>query len=330
LDTSNYDYALPKKAIAQQPLVSRGSSRLLVGEEPVKHKKTKDLPDLLQEGDLLVLNETRVMPSRMRFRKATGGLVEILALEEREGGSWEALIRPSKKVPAGTDLTNDDGDSVIRIGETSDIGTRYVYPLHESMQELFHKYGEVPLPPYIEGSLEDDERYQTVFANRESSVAAPTAGLHLTEETLEQCLNLGVQVTKLELSVGIGTFRPISTEKIENHIMHGESYALSEDTWALCKQAKRVVAVGTTVVRALESVAITGKLVGRTDLFIAPGFEFKIVDALMTNFHLPRSSLLVMIDAFVGKRWKELYRIALKEDYRFLSFGDAMFVERPK
>jgi S-adenosylmethionine:tRNA ribosyltransferase-isomerase len=154
--------------------------------------------------------------------------------------------------------------------------------------------------------------------------------LHLTEETLEQCLNLGVQVTKLELSVGIGTFRPISTEKIENHIMHGESYALSEDTWALCKQAKRVVAVGTTVVRALESVAITGKLVGRTDLFIAPGFEFKIVDALMTNFHLPRSSLLVMIDAFVGKRWKELYRIALKEDYRFLSFGDAMFVERPK
>ena len=266
----------------------------------------------------------------MRFRKATGGLVEILALEEREGGSWEALIRPSKKVPAGTDLTNDDGDSVIRIGETSDIGTRYVYPLHESMQELFHKYGEVPLPPYIEGSLEDDERYQTVFANRESSVAAPTAGLHLTEKTLEQCLNLGVQVTKLELSVGIGTFRPISTEKIENHIMHGESYALSEDTWALCKQAKRVVAVGTTVVRALESVAITGKLVGRTDLFIAPGFEFKIVDALMTNFHLPRSSLLVMIDAFVGKRWKELYRIALKEDYRFLSFGDAMFVERPK
>ncbi|MDP6145228.1 MAG: S-adenosylmethionine:tRNA ribosyltransferase-isomerase, partial [Acidimicrobiales bacterium] len=150
---------MPKKAIAQQPLVSRGSSRLLVGEEPVKHKKTKDLPDLLQEGDLLVLNETRVMPSRMRFRKATGGLVEILALEEREGGSWEALIRPSKKVPAGTDLTNDDGDSVIRIGETSDIGTRYVYPLHESMQELFHKYGEVPLPPYIEGSLEDDERY---------------------------------------------------------------------------------------------------------------------------------------------------------------------------
>ena len=330
MDTSHFDYELPKSAIAQHPLEFRENSRLLVDGDTISHKKTKDLPDLLNEGDVVVLNETRVMSSRMKFRKETGGMVELLALEEHVEGSWEALIRPSRKVPVGCDLFDDDGNAVIRVGETSGDGTRYIYSLQGAMQELFQKYGEVPLPPYIEQQLEDGERYQTVFSNRESSVAAPTAGLHFTEETLHRCEQRGVHVAKLELSVGLGTFRPISTDSIGNHRMHEETYCVSEDVWELCKQANRVVAVGTTVVRALESVAATGNISGRTDLFITPGFKFKVVDALMTNFHLPRSSLLVMIEAFVGPRWKDLYRTALDEGYRFLSLGDAMFIKRPQ
>ncbi len=330
MDTSHFDYELPKNAIAQHPLEFRENSRLLVDGEIISHKKTKDLPDLLEEGDVIVLNETRVMSSRMKFRKETGGMVELLALEEHKEDSWEALIRPSRKVPVGSDLFDDDGDPVIRVGEASGDGTRYIYSLQGTMQELFQKYGEVPLPPYIERQLDDEERYQTVFSNRESSVAAPTAGLHFTEETLQRCVQRGVHITKLELSVGLGTFRPISTESIGNHRMHEEKYSVSEDVWELCKQANRVVAVGTTVVRALESVAATGNLSGRTDLFITPGFEFNVVDVLMTNFHLPRSSLLVMIEAFVGPRWKDLYQIALDEGYRFLSLGDAMFIKRSK
>ena len=330
LDTSNFDYVLPNKSIAQNPLDSRGDSRLLVDGSPVVHKLTKDLPSLLQAGDVLVLNETRVMPSRMKFKKPTGGIVEVLALEQHENNCWEALVRPSRKVKGGTELVNEIGDPVVHVGEATSKGTRYVWPLLDSMEELFDKYGQVPLPPYIEDSLDDPERYQTVFSKGEKSVAAPTAGLHLTEETLSRSRELGVKVAKIELSVGIGTFKPITSESIKEHVMHDESYEISEGVWGICQEAKRVVAVGTTVVRALESAAATGKLAGRTDLFIAPGFEFKVVNALMTNFHLPRSSLLVMIEAFAGKRWKELYTLAIDEGYRFLSFGDAMFIERSK
>ena len=328
MDTSTFDYPLPKEAIAQKPLHLRQESRLLVSGDPIRHKQTRDLPDLLSAGDLLILNETRVMHSRMKFRKKTGGIIEMLVLEEHGDGKWEALVRSSRRVPVNSELFNDDKKPVVRIGEVSDNGTRFVYPLGCSMQMLFENYGEIPLPPYIDDSIEDVERYQTVFSNRESSVAAPTAGLHLTEETLNRCREKGVKVAKLELSVGIGTFRPILVDSVVDHAMHAENYEISKQTWDLCQKANRVVAVGTTVVRALESAAATGKLSGRTELFITPGFHFKVVDALMTNFHLPRSSLLVMIEAFVGKEWKELYSLALDEGYRFLSFGDAMFIER--
>ena len=328
MDISNFDYCLPKDAIAQVPLAQRDASKLLVVSDPVVHTYTRDLPNFLKEGDVVVLNETRVMPSRLNLRRATGGAVEVLVLEENADGRWEALVRPSRKIQDGEELLDPNGKKILSIEDITDRGSRLVRPLAGKMREIFDEHGQIPLPPYIENKGIDSSRYQTIFGKKESSVAAPTAGLHLTDRVIQECSAAGASIVAINLSVGIGTFRPISTNSINNHLMHSESYHVNAHTWEIIQEAKRVVAVGTTVVRTLESVAKSGRLEGKTELYIKPGFEFEVVDALMTNFHLPKSSLLVMVEAFMGKAWKDLYHLALAEGYRFLSFGDAMFIER--
>ena len=328
MDISNFDYNLPKDSIAQFPLSQRDDSKLLVATQFVEHMHTRDFPNLLRPGDVVVLNETRVMPSRLNLRRLTGGAVEVLALEEIENGRWEALVRPSRKIQVGEELLDKYGKAVLRIEEVTHKGTRYISSINAGMREIFETYGEIPLPPYIENNEIDQNRYQTVYAQNESSVAAPTAGLHITQEIIDRCSAVGASVVTVNLSVGIGTFQPIATDTIDEHVMHSERYSVEAKVWETIQKAKRVIAVGTTVVRTLESVASTGRLEGRTDLYIKPGFQFKVVDALLTNFHLPKSSLLVMVEAFIGKSWKSLYHLALKEEYRFLSFGDAMFIER--
>jgi S-adenosylmethionine:tRNA ribosyltransferase-isomerase len=321
-----FDYVLPEAVIAQQPAHPRDAARLLValdpGDEP-RHRHVRDLPELLEPGDLLVVNDTRVLPARLRLRKETGGAAEVLLLEPLDGGQWEALVRPGRRLAPGTVLVGDDGTAVVRVGEREgDDGRRRVTLLDDPA-----RHGTVPLPPYITEPLDDPERYQTVYAARPASVAAPTAGLHLTEDVLDRCRARGVDVARVELVVGLDTFRPIAADVIEDHVMHSERYSVPPETMEACARARRVVAVGTTAVRALESAA-TGRLDGRTDLFISGDYPFEVVDVLLTNFHMPRSTLLVLLDAFCGPRWRSLYDTALAEGYRFLSFGDAMLVGR--
>ncbi|MED5230176.1 MAG: tRNA preQ1(34) S-adenosylmethionine ribosyltransferase-isomerase QueA [Actinomycetota bacterium] len=330
MDISNFDYDLPKDSIAQFPLSQRDESKLLVANQVVEHMHTRDFPNLLRPGDVVVLNETKVMPARLNLRRLTGGAVEVLALEEVDNGRWEALVRPSRKIQVGEELLDQTGKAVLRIDEVTLKGTRYISPIEAEMREILSVYGEIPLPPYIENNEIDQKRYQTVYAQNENSVAAPTAGLHITKEIIDRCSGVGASVVTVNLNVGIGTFQPISTDSIDEHVMHSERYSVEDDVWETIQKAKRVIAVGTTVVRTLESVASSGRLEGRTELYIKPGFQFKVVNSLLTNFHLPKSSLLVMIEAFMGKDWKNLYDLALKEGYRFLSFGDAMFIERDR
>ena len=328
--TAELDYELPEAAIAQHPVEPRDSSRLLVDRGPAappEHRLTRDLPELLGPGDVLVVNDSRVMPARLRLQKATGGKVEVLLLEPGDGEWWGALVRPGRRVPPGTELWFD-GQPVLEVGErVGDDGRRWVRPVGDP-DALMDRAGEVPLPPYITEELADAERYQTVYAHRPVSAAAPTAGLHLTETVLDRCRAAGAAVCELELAVGTATFTPVTAESLDDHLMHTERYRIPEATLAACADAERVVAVGTTVVRALESAAATGLACGPTDLFIRPGHRFAAVDALLTNFHLPRSSLLALLAAFVGPRWRDLYTTALAEGYRFLSLGDAMFCTR--
>lgn len=322
-----FQYALPEEVVAQWPVEPRDSARLLdatAADGELAHRRVSDLPGLLRPGDTLVLNETRVLPARLRLTKSSGGSVEVLLLEELEPGCWEALVKPGRRVPPGTVLELD-GRPVLVVNSRLGEGRRQVELLDRDLPALA---GAVPLPPYITTPLADSERYQTVYAARAGSAAAPTAGLHLTNEVLDRCQAAGARVVKVDLSVGLDTFRPVTAERPEDHVMHSERYSVPEQTWLECQRAERVVAVGTTTVRALESAAATGSLEGRTDLFITPGFKFSVVDVLMTNFHLPRSSLLLMLAAFCGTRWRDIYETALREGYRFLSFGDAMVVSR--
>ena len=328
MESSSFDYSLPSVAIAQTTLSPRDSSRLLVDGETILHKHVSDLPEFLREGDLIVLNNTRVMHARLNLFKKTGGAVEVLVLSELLDGRWEALIRPSRKVPSGTLLYNSSHEAVLEVIGDGAFGVRRIEAKKDSIRHLMENEGKVPLPPYITSDLKDVERYQTVFSQEEKSVAAPTAGLHLTQSVLDRVKEVGAEIAFVELSVGLGTFRPIEVPELSGHSMHEEEYRVSPQVWSACLDAKRVVAIGTTVVRALETVAITNKLEGKSNLFITPGFEFKVVDSLLTNFHQPRSTLLVMIEAFIGTRWRELYSMALDDGYRFLSFGDAMFLER--
>ena len=329
-----FDYALPESAIAQAPVEPRDSARLLVDQgpgRPVAHRRIRDLPELLRPGDVLVLNTSRVLPARLRLRKPTGGAVEVLVLERRDDGTWHALVRPSRRVRPGTRFTLG-ADLTVEVGGAVGDGERSVRLLVDGGEDAelaaLRRHGTVPLPPYITRPLDDPERYQTVFADRPGSVAAPTAGLHLTTELLDRCREAGARIETVELLVGLGTFRPITAPSLDQHHMHDEAYRVPEETMAACAEAERVVAVGTTTVRALETVASSGKLEGRTELFLRRPEDFTVVDALLTNFHLPRSTLLVLVEAFVGARWRALYDEALREGYRFLSFGDAMFLER--
>lgn len=325
---ADFDYSLPAAAIAQVPAQPRHAARLLVSLDPLvepQHRSVRDLPALLEPGDVLVVNDTRVRPSRLLLRKPTGGRVEVLLLEPLEqAGEWEALVRPSGRVPAGTRLSPGPGEAdLVEVGGERGGGTRAVHVLAD-----VDRHATLALPPYLSAGLADPERYQTVYARAPGSVAAPTAGLHLSSEVLHHCGERGVEVHTLDLAVGLATFRPVKAARAEDHRMHAERYHVPAATMDACLRARRVVAVGTTTVRALESAAATGQLSGRTSLFIHGDYRFHVVDVLLTNFHQPRSSLLLLLAAFTGDRWRALYDTALREGYRFLSFGDAMLVAR--
>jgi S-adenosylmethionine:tRNA ribosyltransferase-isomerase len=348
MDVADFVYELPEASIAQTPIEPRDRARLLVDRGPggaPEHRTVADLPAFVRAGDVVVVNSTRVLPARLRLIKPTGGAVEVLLLERLPSGEWEALVRPGRRVAAGTELAAGP-DLRVRFGgpgpsgrgsgkEGPGNGTRLVQLWTEGGVDelaLLDRYGAVPLPPYITAPLADPERYQTVFADRPGSVAAPTAGLHLTPAVLDGCRGAGARIEMVDLVVGMGTFRPISARKVEDHHMHAERYRVSPGAMAACEEARsgggRVVAVGTTTARALESAALSGQLEGRTELFIHRPWRWRVADVLLTNFHLPRSSLLVLVDAFVGARWRALYDAALAAGYRFLSFGDAMLLDR--
>jgi S-adenosylmethionine:tRNA ribosyltransferase-isomerase len=335
------DYDLPAQSIAQEPLEPRDRARLLVGLDPagaIDHRQVADLPELVGPGDLLVVNTTRVLPARLRLHKQSGGAAEVLLLAPGGAGGagrhgvdsteWTALVRPGRRLPPGTVLWAGD-QPVVEVGARVADGCRLVRLLVDEapVSDLLERVGTLPLPPYIHRPLADPDRYQTVYADRPGSVAAPTAGLHLTRAVLDGCEARGCQLATVDLAVGLGTFRPVKVARAEDHHMHREYYRVPPATMAACGQARRVLAVGTTTLRALESAA-TGRLEGDTDLYIYGRFPFQVVDVLLTNFHQPRSSLLLLLDAFCGPRWRELYRVALDEGYRFLSFGDAMVVAR--
>jgi S-adenosylmethionine:tRNA ribosyltransferase-isomerase len=326
--TDDFDYDLSPKLVAQHPQEPRAAARLLVSIDParpVEHRVVADLPALLGPGDLVVANQTRVLPARLRLRKPTGLEVEVLLLEPVSGEDhvWQALVRPGRRVPRGTVL-QFEGEAVLEVCEVLDDGRRVVRLLDPGLPE---RVGALPLPPYIVEPLTDPGRYQTVYAREARSVAAPTAGLHLTPEVLDGCRAAGAAIAMVDLAVGLDTFRPISTDRVEDHAMHSERYWVAPEILEACRRADRVIAIGTTTVRALESAA-RGEPEGRTSLFIHGDFDFQVVDVLLTNFHLPKSSLLVLLESFCGPRWRDLYRVAMQEGYRFLSFGDAMIVGR--
>jgi len=310
--SSELDYHLPPELIAQHPAERRDESRLLVYErasQAVRHRRFSELPEELVRGELVVVNDTRVVPARIRLRRPTGGQAEVLLVERLEGDVWEGLARPSRRLRAGQKLGP----------------VELLEPLGEGRWRLRltgEPDGEMPLPPYITEPLGDPERYQTVYSREAGSAAAPTAGLHFTPELLER-----LDTERVTLHVGLDTFRPLTEEVLEEHELHGERYEVSAEAWARIEAAERVLAVGTTTVRVLESLARGAPLSGRTDLFVTPGFEFRRVDALLTNFHLPRSTLLALVMAFAGiEETRRLYRLAIEERYRFYSFGDAMLI----
>ncbi|HUR78728.1 MAG TPA: tRNA preQ1(34) S-adenosylmethionine ribosyltransferase-isomerase QueA [Acidimicrobiales bacterium] len=331
-------YQLPEAAVAQRPVEPRDAARLLValGSGQPVHVTVRDLADYVGPGDLLVINDTKVLPARLRLHKQSGGAVEVLLLSPRDDahGEWEALVRPGKRVPPGTPVfAPDQAEPVVIVGAALDEeGTRCVELVGvgspADAQRVLAAVGEVPLPPYIHEPLADPGRYQTVFARASGSVAAPTAGLHLTEDLLRRCRVAGAVVATVTLDVGLGTFRPMTAERVEDHAIHAERYVVPDATLAAIEAADRVVAIGTTALRCLESYAATGEQRGSTELFIYGDYRFRLVDRLLTNFHQPGSSLLALLDAFIGPRWRDLYALALRDGYRFLSFGDAMFVDK--
>ena len=334
MQTADFDYELPEAAIAQAPVEPRDAARMLVDtgdSAPPLHRTVADLPGLVGPGDVVVVNTTRVLRARLHLRKETGGAAEVLLLEPVDDGCWEALVRPGRRLPPGTVLrpAGDGGPTLeVRVDDVLGEGRRLVRLVTDDVVAALDAHGSVPLPPYITEPLDDPARYQTVYADEPGSVAAPTAGLHLTQPVLDAIRAAGAGVHGVDLWVGLGTFRPISVDRVEDHEMHTERYHVPEATWAACQGAGRVIAIGTTTVRALESAAATGRLTGRTDLFLRPGSEVAVVDVLLTNFHLPRSSLLVLVEAFAGPHWRNLYATALAEGYRFLSFGDCMLLGR--
>ncbi|WP_271852435.1 tRNA preQ1(34) S-adenosylmethionine ribosyltransferase-isomerase QueA [Planococcus maritimus] len=345
LNVNDFDFELPEELIAQTPLLDRTSSRLLVmGKETgaVEHKHFRDILDHLHEGDTLVLNDTRVLPARlMGTKEETGANIEVLLLKQTEEDVWETLVKPAKKVKIGTVVSFGDGLLRAECTGILDHGGRYFKFIYDGIFfEILDQLGEMPLPPYIREKLEDQDRYQTVFAKERGSAAAPTAGLHFTDELLSDIRNKGVNIAFITLHVGLGTFRPVSVESIEDHEMHAEFYRITQQTAELINETKqrggRVISVGTTSTRTLESVAkkFGGTLQednGWTDIFIYPGYRFEAVDGLITNFHLPKSTLVMLVSAMSNRdAILNAYNEAVKERYRFFSFGDAMFIEPQK
>ncbi len=336
---SDFDFTLPPALIAQSPARPRDAARLLVLDRTtgaLTHRIFRDLPDCLRPADVLVLNDTKVLPARLRARRPTGGAVEVLLLRPISDGTWEALVKPGRKVRRGDRLTFASGLLEVVAGEGTDGGTRLIRLEHQGdLVPILERIGEMPTPPYITRRLEDPQDYQTVFARAPGAVAAPTAGLHFTAGLLEEIRRRGIEVAYLTLHVGLGTFRPVKVEEVTRHRIDAEVYEIGVGTAATINRARgrggRVVAVGTTCVRALESAAgPDGALRARsasTNLFITPGYQFRIAGAIVTNFHLPKSTLLMLASAFAGReRLLEAYAEAIGQGYRFYSFGDAMLI----
>jgi len=340
MNLNDFDYELPEELIAQTPLKDRSSSKLLVlnkntGE--VEHHRFSDIINFLEKGDTLVLNDTKVIPARLIGEKEeTGAVIEILLLKNLEGDKWEALTKPAKRVKVGTIISFGDGSLKCKCVLEKEEGIRHFELIYDGiLYEILDKLGTMPLPPYIHEKLEDQGRYQTVYAKNVGSAAAPTAGLHFTTELMDSLKSKGINICYVTLHVGLGTFRPVTVENILEHHMHSEYYEIEEETCNVINETKkrgnRVVAVGTTTVRTLETVMNKyGELkscLGNTDIFIYPGYEFKIVDNLITNFHLPKSTLIMLISALAGREnVLSAYKSAVLEKYRFFSFGDSMFI----
>lgn len=342
LQTSDFDFHLPEELIAQTPLKDRTASKLLILDKKtgdIQDKHFHDILDELHPGDALVMNNTRVLPARLHGEKPeTGGHLEVLLLNNIENDTWETLIKPAKRAKVGTEISFGDGRLKAVVKEELEHGGRIIDFAYEGVfLENLEALGEMPLPPYIKETLEDQERYQTVYAKENGSAAAPTAGLHFTQELMEKIEAKGIKIVYLTLHVGLGTFRPVNVEDLDNHHMHSEFYALSEESAESLRQIKatggRIVAVGTTSIRTLETIGtkFNGDIQadsGWTEIFIKPGYEFKLVDAFTTNFHLPMSTLIMLVSAFsTRENVLNAYEHAVAEEYRFFSFGDAMFVK---
>lgn len=342
LTTNDFDFDLPEHLIAQTPLLERSQSKLLVLDSQTGVHQDKyfvDLLDELKNDDILVLNNTKVLPARLHgVKQDTLGHVEVLLLHNTQGDDWEVLIKPARRAKVGTVITFGDGNLVATVIQEGDHGGRTIRFAYQGVfLEVLDALGEMPLPPYIKERLDDKDRYQTVYAKEVGSAAAPTAGLHFTPQLLEKIKEKGIKIAYLTLHVGLGTFRPVSVDNLDEHVMHAEYYEISKETADVINDAKangqRIVAVGTTTIRTLETIARDndGKMVeskGWTDIFISPGFSFKCVDAFVTNFHLPKSTLVMLVSAFAGREnVLAAYGHAVKNEYRFFSFGDAMFVK---
>ena len=341
MDVKDFDYDLPEKLIAQDPLEDRSSSRLMVLDKKsgeIKHTVFKHIIDRLCPGDCLVINNTKVIPARlMGTKRDTGAAIEVLLLKRKENNIWETLVKPGKKAKPGTEIVFGDGLLSGAVLEVVEEGNRLIQFRFEGIfEEILDQLGQMPLPPYITHQLQDKNRYQTVYAKHEGSAAAPTAGLHFTQELLEQIHNKGVDIAEVTLHVGLGTFRPVKVENVQDHHMHSEFYCIDEDAAEKVNRAKRsgrrVIAVGTTSCRTLESAGAQDGSIracsGWTEIFIYPGYQFKVVDALITNFHLPQSTLIMLVSALAGREHVlAAYEEAVRQKYRFFSFGDAMFIE---
>ena len=337
MEVTDFDYELPQELIAQTPVEPRDSSRLLVMDKEtgeLEHRHFFNLPEYLKPGDLLVFNDTRVIPARLHGVKSTGAHVEVFLLTRKTATDWEVLVKPGKKLRPGAEIKFSDELSC-EILETTDFGGRIDRFKYDGIfEEILDRLGETPLPPYIHEKLEDKERYQTVYNRERGSAAAPTAGLHFTKELMQKIKDMGVEEVFVTLHVGLGTFRPVSEERVEDHQMHSEFYTVSQEAADAINKAKRegrrIIAVGTTSVRTLESAGATGvmKAGGNwTKIFIYPGFQFHFVDSLVTNFHLPQSTLLMLVSALSSREHiLQAYKVAVQEKYRFFSFGDAMFI----
>ena len=336
---SDFYFDLPEELIAQTPLERRDASRLLLLDREtgeIKHKHFYDLPDYLNPGDCLVLNDSRVLPARLMGNRLTGGAVEVVLLRDLGGGKWECLTRPGRKTRPGTELTFGGGLLTATVTDALEDGNKVLQFHYDGIfLEILDQLGKMPLPPYIKAELQDRERYQTVYSREIGSAAAPTAGLHFTEELLDRIRAKGIKVCFVTLHVGLGTFRPVKEEDILDHVMHSEYCVIPEETANIINETKaaggRVIAVGTTSCRTLESFTEPNGTVlakgGWTDIFIYPGYTFKCIDALVTNFHLPESTLIMLVSALAGREHiLNAYETAVKERYRFFSFGDAMFI----